>query len=79
MKSYRLKHTSRIWHEKLKDNSDVSLFIKQDSLSFTILLVYVDDVILPGDSLLEMLKIKEALHKEFKIKDLGKLKYFFGI
>lgn len=43
------------------------------------MLVYVCDVILAGNSLQEMKQINEKLHKEFRIKDLGKLKYFLGI
>lgn len=46
---------------------------------FTALLVYVDDVILAGNSMDEINKIKVTLDAEFKIKDLGQLKYFLGI
>jgi hypothetical protein len=41
--------------------------------------VYVDDIILAGNSLDEFTKIKRVMDEEFKIKDLGKLKYFLGI
>jgi len=43
------------------------------------LLVYVDDVILAGNSLQEFASIKQVLHDAFQIKDLGILKYFLGI
>lgn len=46
---------------------------------FTALLVYVDDVILAGNSLTEFSRIKSILDSSFKIKDLGRLKYFLGI
>jgi hypothetical protein len=39
----------------------------------------VDDVILAGNSIAEFSYIKELLHSSFKIKDLGKLKYFLGL
>jgi hypothetical protein len=42
-------------------------------------LVYVDDIILAGDSLEEFDRNKKVMHEEFKIKDLGMLKYFLGI
>jgi len=41
--------------------------------------VYVDDVILVGNSLDDIEKVKQALNKTFKIKDSGELKYFLGL
>jgi len=46
---------------------------------FTALIVYVDDVILAGNSMTEINKMKDTLDIKFKIKDLGQLKYFLGI
>ena len=40
--------------------------------------MYVDDVILAGNSMDIINKTKTLLHQTFKIKDLGKLKYFLG-
>jgi len=86
---YGLKQASRKWYERLtstllaQDYSQAafghSLFIKKTSSSFTILLVYVDDIILAGNSLLEFNHIKSILDSLFKIKDLGQLKHFLGI
>jgi hypothetical protein len=80
---------SRKWYDKLtgllitngyqQAASDASMFTKQASDSFTVLLVYVDDIILTGDSLSEISFIKNVLHQAFKIKDLGTLKYFLGL
>jgi hypothetical protein len=39
----------------------------------------VDDIILAGNSLSEFSRIKKVLDREFRIKDLGQLKYFLGI
>lgn len=39
----------------------------------------MDDVILARNDLNEFKSIKAALNNTFKIKDLGKLKYFIGI
>ena len=63
----------------IQASSDHSLFIKKSSNSFTVLLVYVDDIILAGTSLLEFQHIKSILDTSFKIKDLGQLKCFLGI
>ena len=86
---YGLKQASRKWYEKLtgflvsqgykQSNADHSLFILDTNDSFTALLVYVDDVILAGNSISEIDRIKALLDAEFKIKNLGKLKYFLGI
>ena len=42
-------------------------------------MVYVDDVILVCNDLQEIEDTKQFLSKRFKLKDLGKLKYFLGI
>jgi hypothetical protein len=86
---YGLRQASRKWYEKLtsllidqgysQSNSDYSLFILRHDSSFTALLVYVDDIILAGNSLSEFDRIKKVMDKEFRIKDLGQLKYFLGI
>lgn len=39
----------------------------------------MDDIVLTGDDLEEMQRLKEYLSREFEIKDLGALKYFLGI
>jgi len=47
--------------------------------SFTMMQVYVDDIILAGNSLPYFKHIKSILNTSFKIKDLGKFKYFFSL
>jgi hypothetical protein len=86
---YDLKQASRKWYEKLTTmlmkqgythaNSDHSLFTKSTNDSFTILLVFVDDVILAGNSLAEFKNIKYILDYSFIIKDLEVVKYFLGL
>ena len=44
-----------------------------------VLIMYVDDIILTGDDNEGIVKLKEAITKEFEIKDLGNLKYFCGM
>jgi len=57
---------------------DYSLFTKACSNSFTTLVVYVYDVILVGDSMIEFGRIKISLHNAFRIKGLGLLNNFLG-
>ena len=42
-------------------------------------MVYVDDVVVTGNDLVEVNKVKNFLKTNFLIKDLGELKYFLGI
>ena len=55
------------------------MFVKAHSGKLTALLLYVDDVILEGNSLEEITATKLFLSHRFKLKDLGELKYFLGI
>jgi hypothetical protein len=86
---YGLRQASRQWFSKLSNalvslgfrhsEYDHSLFTKSQNGSFTALLVYVDDIILTGNSLSSIESVKNFLHATFKIKDLGDLKYFLGL
>jgi len=62
-----------------QSSSDYSLFTNQQGSDFTALLVYVDDIILAGSSIIEFTTIKTILDTHFKIKDLRILKYFLGL
>jgi hypothetical protein len=43
------------------------------------LAVYVDDIIITGDDVVEIRCLKDNLSKQFEVKDLGQLKYFLGL
>jgi hypothetical protein len=62
-----------------QDNSDHTLFIKQKNGKVTLLIIYVDDMIVTIDDTDEIKKLQECLSTEFEMKDLGGLKYFLGI
>ena len=55
------------------------MFIKHSSGSFIALLVYVDDVIVASNDIHQITQVKTYLHDQFKIKDLGDLKFFLGL
>lgn len=86
---YVLKQASRQWFLKLSSAlkaagfkqswSDYSLFIRNTQGRFRTLLVYVDDVILAGNSLQDIIETKQFLASHFKLKDIGQLRYFLGI
>uniref|UniRef100_A0A803PU45 Reverse transcriptase Ty1/copia-type domain-containing protein n=1 Tax=Cannabis sativa TaxID=3483 RepID=A0A803PU45_CANSA len=86
---YGLKQASRQWFAKFSSvlleegfhhsATDHSLFMRHSGDKFIILLIYVDDVILAGNSLVEMEALKAQLNNKFQLKDLGNLKYFLGL
>jgi len=59
--------------------NDHSMFINFSKRSLTTILVHVDDIILAGNDQEKIDRIKQALNKTFKIKDLGDLRYFLGL
>ena len=56
---------------------DYSLLIKNEGI--VIVLIYVDDLLVTGSSITLINDTKQVLKDNFKIKDLGPLRYFLGI
>ncbi|XP_071902889.1 uncharacterized protein [Coffea arabica] len=86
---YGLKQSPRAWFGRLSHameefgfkqaSADHTLFYKRNYNDITVLLVYVDDMIVTGNNKEEIENFRSYLAKEFEIKDLGTLKYFLGI
>jgi len=87
---YGLKQSSRAWFEKFttavnrqgyrQSQVDHTMFTRVSAKGkINVLIVYVDDIILTGDDLVEMDRLKQSLATNFEIKDLGALKYFLGM
>ncbi|CAL1409881.1 unnamed protein product [Linum trigynum] len=86
---YGLKQASRQWFAKLTASllkngfsqaaSDYSMFIRRFQGRMLVVLVYVDDILIAGSSLSDIEQTKGFLGKEFKVKDLGVLKFFLGL
>ena len=86
---YGLKQSPQVWFGRFslamkkygfkQSNSDHTLFIKHKVGKVTMLLVYVDDMIITGNDDEEITKLQKELATEFEMKNLGGLKYFLGI
>ena len=44
-----------------------------------IVAVYVDDILVAGRSDKQIMRVKNALARQFKMKDMGELHYFLGV
>lgn len=86
---YGLKQAPRAWYTELRtflmslgfQNSlaDTSLFVLQQGTSFVYLLVYVDDILITGNSTSGIQHILSLLAARFSVKDAEDLNYFLGI
>ncbi|PKI43274.1 hypothetical protein CRG98_036360 [Punica granatum] len=86
---YGLRQASRNWFSKLADalyaygfkqcGADHSLFTYSKGSTFIAVLVYVDDLLVAGNSSSHCASFKRYLSSCFRIKDLGALRYFLGI
>ena len=85
---YGLKQASRQQHSKLADflksqgytqsKHDYNLFLHSSSQHLTIVVVYVDDILITGSDSAVIQLLKHNLHTAFGIKDLALLHYFLG-
>ncbi|CAA7042096.1 unnamed protein product [Microthlaspi erraticum] len=86
---YGLKQAPRAWYNELRTfllqagftNSvaDASLFIYNKNGILLYMLVYVDDIIITGNSPPHISRFIASLSQRFSLKDLGTLSYFLGI
>ena len=67
----------RIGFERCK--VDHCCYVKFFDNSFTILLLYVDDMLIAGSSIEEINNLKKQLSKQFAMKDLGVAKQILGM
>ena len=85
---YGLKQAPRAWFAKFSSTIsqhsfsaslyDSVLFFRRLDHGITLLLFYVDDMIITGDDVQGIQDLKHFLGQHFEMKDLGPLNYFLG-
>ena len=85
---YGLKQSGRNWNVVLDDfftqlgftrsNNDTCLYMKGEN-NPTLVLIWVDDIVIAAKTGVLMTEIKNALKDRFKMKDLGPISWFLGI
>jgi ribosome biogenesis protein Nip4 len=85
---YGLKQTPRAWSKKIGEylvtsgfqtfDAYFSLYVKKTDHGIVIIVIYVDDLIIIGDSDADISDLKKLLKQKFEMKDLGELCYFLG-
>lgn len=86
---YGLKQSGRNWNnlfhsfldsEQFKQSyADPCCYVKNDSNSILIIIIWVDDIILASNSNALINEFKQSICSRFNMKDLGKLSWFLGI
>ncbi|XP_071927547.1 uncharacterized mitochondrial protein AtMg00810-like isoform X1 [Coffea arabica] len=86
---YGLKQSPRAWFGRFSSvvmefgltrcGVDHSVFYRHSNAGKILLVVYVDDIVITGDDVVGIQKLKSNLQANFQTKDLGHLQYFLGI
>ena len=86
---YGLRQAPRCWFSKLsttlivngfvQSKADYSLFTKVTETTIVVTLVYVDDLLIAGNSNEAISWLKSMLSENFHMKDLGEVRYFLGL
>ncbi|XP_028075976.1 uncharacterized protein LOC114278168 [Camellia sinensis] len=86
---YGLKQAPRAWFSTFSsfllnqgfqaNRCDFSLFVKKTSHSITILLIYVDDILVTRNDSSYISTLITQMHSTFSMKELGLINYFLGI
>ena len=58
---------------------DTALFVRKSSADITLILLYIDDMIITGNDSVGILSLQHFLSQHFEMKDLSTLSYFLGL
>nr|GFC10042.1 retrotransposon protein, putative, Ty1-copia subclass [Tanacetum cinerariifolium] len=86
---YGLKQASRQWNKRFDDEikkfgftqnrDEPCVYLKASGSNITFLILYVDDILIMGNSIPMLQSVKTYLEKYFAMKDLGEAAYILGI
>ena len=86
---YGLKQSGRLWNEMLdnflcnlkfeRSHNDYCVYTRSEKGIKTIILIWVDDVLIASSDLASINEIKSKLSEKFRMKDFGQISYFLGI
>ncbi|MCO5564765.1 hypothetical protein L7F22_018433 [Adiantum nelumboides] len=86
---YDLRQAPRVWCEKItrflrkigfkQTIADHSLVLKHVDGEISVVVIYVDDLILTRSHDGQIMDVKKSLSRQYNMKDLGELRYFLGI
>lgn len=86
---YGLKQSPRCWNQKVnmvleglgfkRSQHDYCLYTKNNNGNVMLLLLYVDDVLIAGNDLNDIERVKKKLSSVFDMSDCGELQYYLGM
>ena len=86
---YGLMQAPRGWHSKITQylhqidfhmsKSDHSLYIRSNSESPIVIILYVDDLVIQGEIMVDINKVKSLLSNKFEMTDMKEIQYFLRI
>ena len=86
---YGLKQALRAWYAKIdgfflslsfvRCKSDTNVYLKMIHGSLMIIVLYVDDLLITGNSKKKIASLNDAMNHAFSMRDLGLLSQFLGL
>jgi hypothetical protein len=86
---YGLRQASRAWYSRIdnfltnlgltRSNEDPNLYYSIRNGLYTIILLYINDIIITGDDEIHISKLKKQMMTSFKMSDLGDANYYLGV
>ena len=86
---YGLRQAPRVWYDKIntwlqqqnlrQSDSDPNLFYSVENERYTIVLIYVDDMLITGDNKTKILALQRVLTDAFDMTDLGIAHEYLGV